>query len=210
MSEQLIDAMVSMREQEALETAKELLDSGTDPQDILDACTKAMEAVGEHFESGKYFLPQLMMAGEILRQVTEMVKPKLKSQTPKKRRGKVVIGTVKGDIHDIGKDMVVFTLDVNGFDVLDLGIDVDPEKFVEAVRDFQPQVVGLSGFLTLAFEAMRETVEALKKANVRDAVKVMIGGGQIDDEVRRYTGADAFGLSAIDAVKLSKGWTGGN
>lgn len=210
MPEQLIDAMANMREQEALKRATDLLESGTDSEDILDACTRAMEVVGQRFEEGKYFLPQLMMAGEILRKITEMVKPKLKTQPSKKRQGKVVIGTVKGDIHDIGKDMVVFTLDVNGFDVLDLGIDVDPEKFVEAVENFQPQVVGLSGFLTLAFESMKETVEALKKANLRNAVKVMIGGGQVDDEITRYTGADAYGSSAIDAVKLSKKWTGGN
>jgi 5-methyltetrahydrofolate--homocysteine methyltransferase len=124
------------------------------------------------------------------------------------RRGKVLIGTVEGDIHDIGKDIVVFMLDVNGFEVMDLGIDVPVQKFVDAVREFKPAVVGLSGFLTLAFDAMKATVEALSKAGLRDKVKIMIGGGQIDDQVRKYTEADAYGADAMAGVALAKGWIG--
>jgi 5-methyltetrahydrofolate--homocysteine methyltransferase len=120
----------------------------------------------------------------------------------------VLIGTVEGDIHDIGKDIVVFMLDVNGFEVMDLGIDVPVQKFVDAVKEFKPAVVGLSGFLTLAFDAMKATVEALAKAGLRDKVKIMIGGGQIDDQVRKYTGADAYGADAMAGVALAKGWIG--
>jgi 5-methyltetrahydrofolate--homocysteine methyltransferase len=206
MSEKLIDAMVNMKEQEALEIAKELLASDGDPLAILDACKKAMGEVGKRFEKGQYFLPELMMGGEILKQVSELVKPMLKDTVEKESLGKVIVGTVEGDIHDIGKDIVVFMLDVNGFDVLDLGIDVPPQKFVDAINEFQPQVVALSGFLTLAFDAMKTTVATISEAGLRDNLKIMIGGGQIDDEVKKYSGADAYGTDAVDAVKLAKQW----
>lgn len=210
MSKKLIDAMVNMHEQEALEMARELVESGEDPLKVLEDCSKALEIVGKRFEEGEYFLPQLVLGGEMLKQISEMVKPKLKGEAKSERLGRIVMGTVKDDLHDIGKDIVVFMLDVNGFDVLDLGIDVAPEKFVDAIKDFQPQAVGLSGFLTIAFDSMKETVDAIKAANLRDKVKIMIGGGQIDEEIRRYTGADAYGADAMEAVTLGKGWIGGN
>lgn len=210
MFEKLVNTLVEMKEKEALEIAEELIESGKDPLEILGSCTKAMEVVGKHFETGEYFLPQLVMAGEMLRQISDMLKPKLKGVVQSKGLGKVVIGTVKGDIHDIGKDIVTFMLDVNGFDVMDLGIDVPPDRFVDAIKEFQPEIVGLSGFLTLAFDTMKETVHAIGDANLRDKVKIMIGGGQIDDAIRRYTEADAYGLNAMDAVTLSRGWIGGS
>ena len=119
------------------------------------------------------------------------------------------MGTVAGDIHDIGKDIVVFMLDVSGFEVFDLGIDVPVQKFVDKIKETGSGVVGLSGFLTLAFQSMKDTVEAIKKAGLRNEIKIMIGGGQIDEQVRSFTGADAYGKDAMDAVKLAKGWIGG-
>ena len=209
MSKELIDAIVNMKEKEAVDLVKKMMDKGEDPMMILGACKEAMDSVGKRFEKGEFFLPELILAGEMVRQISEILKPKLTGELKTKRLGKVIIGTVKGDIHDIGKDVVVFMLDVNGFEVLDLGIDVPPQKFVEAVKDFQPAVVGLSGFLTLAFDAMKETVEAIAKAGLRDRIKIMIGGGQIDDEVRKYAGADAYGSDAMEAVSLTKRWIGG-
>ncbi|MBW2063762.1 MAG: cobalamin-dependent protein [Deltaproteobacteria bacterium] len=210
MSKELVNAMVSMKEKEAVSIAKELLDGGEDPMNILNACKEAMEEVGNRFEKGEFFLPELVMAGEMLKQISEFVKPKLQGEGKTEKLGKVIIGTVEGDIHDIGKDIVVFMLDVNGFDVLDLGIDVPPQKFVDSIKDFQPSVIGLSGFLTLAFDSMKATVEAISKAGLRENVKIMIGGGQIDEEVRKYSGADAYGTDAMDAVKLAKQWIGAN
>jgi 5-methyltetrahydrofolate--homocysteine methyltransferase len=154
-------------------------------------------------------LPELILAGEMLNQIMDLVKPELARLPKIERRGKVLIGTVEGDIHDIGKNIVTFMLDVNGFEVLDLGVDVPAQKFAQATLEFQPQVVGLSGFLTLAFDAMQETVEAIKEADLRDRVKIMIGGGQINEEVRKYTGADAYGKDALMAVKLAKDWIEG-
>ena len=121
-------------------------------------------------------------------------------------KGKVLIGTVAGDIHDIGKDVVSFMLDVNNFEVLDIGIDVPAETFVQKIKEFQPDVVGLSGFLTQAFDQMKVTVEAIKAAGLRDKVKIMIGGAIMDTKVSTYVGADAFGADASAAVKLVKAW----
>jgi 5-methyltetrahydrofolate--homocysteine methyltransferase len=165
-----------------------------------------MEMVGKRFAEGKYFLPELVYSGEIFKEITEIVKPKLKKDAQSKRLGKVIIGTVAGDIHDIGKDIVVFMLDVSGFEVYDLGVDVPPQKFVEKIKETRAPIVGLSGFLTLAFDSMKETVAAIKAAGLRNKVKVMIGGGQIDEEIKKYTGADAYGRDAMAGVSLAKTW----
>ena len=209
MTESLIHALVEMQEAEALHKARQLLDNGTDPMDILEACSKAMEAVGVRFEKGEYFLPHLMMAGEILKQISDVIKPLVKEEKGKDSKGKVLIGTVKGDIHDIGKNIVVFLLDANGFEVRDIGIDQSPESFVEAIRDFEPRVVGMSGLLTLAFDSMKETVEAIEEAGLREKVRIMIGGGQISEQVREYTGADVYAPDALAGVRFAKQWTGG-
>ena len=125
-----------------------------------------------------------------------------------KRLGKVVIGTVQGDIHDIAKDIVVFMLDINGFEVFDLGVDVPPQTFVDKVKVEGATILGLSGFLTLAYDPMKATIEALQAAGLDECVKVMIGGGQVDDYAREYTVADAWGPDAMSAVRLAKDWIG--
>jgi methylmalonyl-CoA mutase cobalamin-binding domain/chain len=208
MSKELVNAIADMREEEALKLAREMVEGGSEPMAILDAAREAMAVVGQRYEEGTYFLPELIMAGEMMNQITDIIKPELAKLPEIKRHGKVVIGTVEGDIHDIGKNIVSFMLDVNGFDVLDLGVDVSPQKFVEAIRDSQPQVVGLSGFLTLAFDVMKETVEAIKAAGLRDEVKIMVGGGQVNEEIRNYAGADAYGKDAMAGVSLAKKWVG--
>ena len=208
MSKKLVNAIADMREEEALKLVKEMVEGGSEPMAILGAAREAMDIIGQRYQEGTYFLPELVLAGEMLTQITDMMKPELAELPEIERRGKVVIGTVAGDIHDIGKNIVSFMLDVNGFDVLDLGVDISPQKFVEAIQDFEPQVVGLSGFLALAFDAMKETVEAIKTAGLRDKVKIMIGGGQVSEQVRKYTGADAYGQDAMAGVSLAKEWVG--
>ncbi len=207
--ETLVEAIVGMREKEALENAQALLDAGVDPLQLIEASRRAVEEIGERFEKGEYFLPELMLAGEMVKRISEMVKDRITSESPEKRLGKVVIGTVKGDIHDIGKNIVSFLLDANGFEVVDLGVDVPAERFVEAVRELEPQVVGMSCLLTLAYEPMKETVRALEEAGLRERVKIMIGGAATDDRIRAYTGADAWGKDAAAAVSLARGWVGG-
>jgi methanogenic corrinoid protein MtbC1 len=208
MSDDLVDAMVHMREQEALALAQKMLNDGVHPLKVLEQCREAVEKVGKEFELGKYFLPELVMAGEMLKKISSMTEPYLKHDAEDSTAclGRVVLGSVKGDIHDIGKDMVKFLLDVNGFEVHDLGVDVPPDRFVEAIKAVQPEVVGMSALLTTVFESVKNTVTAIKDAGLRDEVKIMIGGGTVTEEVRVYSGADAYGKDAVVAVNLAKKW----
>ena len=207
MTQKLIDAITEMREEDAVAITNELLDSGASPVDILGACKDAMDVIGKRFEDGEAFIPELMLAGEMMTAITAILKPRMAEEASGEKLGKIVLGTVQGDIHDIAKDIVGFMLDLNGFEVTDLGVDVAPEKFVETVKETGAKIVGLSGFLTLAFDPMRDTVAAIKSAGLND-VKIMIGGGQIDENIRQYTGADAYGKDAMAAVSIAKGWAG--
>jgi methanogenic corrinoid protein MtbC1 len=209
MAGELVKLLSDLKEQEALEYVEKALEKGTDPMTLLEETKKGMTAVGEKFSSGDYFIPDLVYSGEILKGIVKILEPHLKKGEEAERRGKVIIGTVAGDIHDIGKDLVVFMLDVNGFDVLDLGIDVPVQKFVDAIKESGSKVVGLSGFLTIAFQSMKDTVDAIQNAGLRDKVKIMVGGGQIDEQVRSFTGADAYGKDAMEAVNLANEWIGG-
>ena len=202
---QLVEAMANMQEDEALRIVDELLAKGEDPGKILDLASEAMQVVGTRYQEGEYFLPELIMSGEMLRKIGEILKPLLAAQTGEtKKLGTVVLGTVRGDIHDIGKDIVGFMLEVNGFTVHDLGIDQPEETFVKAVQEHKPDVLALSGFLSVAFDSMKSTIEQVEAAGLRKDLKVIIGGGQMDDTVRAYTGADAFGMDAMEAVAFAK------
>ena len=207
----LVDWLADMNEDDAFALAKKmLLEERANPLRVLELCRAAMDIVGKRFEEGEYFLPELVLAGEMLENISAIAKPLIKQapgEEPKKL-GKVLIGTVHGDLHDIGKNIVGFMLDINGFDVKDIGVDAPIATFIEEIKAWQPDVVGLSGFLTLAFTSMKETIEAFDKEGMRANFKVMIGGGQIDEQVRKYTGADAFGVNAVEAVKLCKQWMG--
>jgi len=209
MAEDLVTKIADLKEEQALEIVQKRLDAGEDPLAILDDARRAMEIVGKRFENSEYFIPDLVYSGEILKEITDLVKPKLTKAAEIKRVGKVIIGTVSGDIHDIGKNIVTFMLDVNGFEVYDLGVDVPAQQFVDKIKETDSSVVGLSGFLTLAFDSMKETVEAIGAAGLRDKVKVMIGGGQMNEDIRKYTGADAYGANAMAGVSLAKQWIGG-
>ena len=200
--------LADLKEEEALKLTKHRLAKGDDAMTILDDSRRGMEIVGKRFASGEYFIPDLIYSGEILREINEIVKPKLTGVSKQKKLGKFLLATVAGDIHDIGKDIVGFMMDISGFEVIELGIDVPKEKIVEAIKTNKPQIVGLSGFLTLAFDSMKETIDAIKAAGLRNNVKIMIGGGQIDEEVKKYTGADAYKPDAVSAVTLAKEWVG--
>lgn len=208
-SKALIEFIADMKEEEALALAHEMLSSGYDPLALLDHCRKAMEIVGQRFEAAEYFLPELMLAGEMLTQIGNEAKPLIKdtdSGGAGSSKGTVIIATVNGDLHDIGKNIVTFMLDINGYKVVDLGIDVAVDTIVDSIKEHEPAVVGLSGFLSLAFDSMKETIEAIEEAGLREQIRIMIGGGQVDDNVKVYTGADAFGRDAMDAVSLCAGW----
>jgi methanogenic corrinoid protein MtbC1 len=209
MTQKLIEAFVDIREEEAIKRTEELLAEGTEPMAILEACREALDIIGQRFERNEAFIPELIMAGEMMNAIKEIVKPKLAQEKPIELQGKVLMGTIEGDIHDIGKEVVVFMLEANGFEVIDLGVDVPPDTFVQKISEIQPDVVGLSGLLTLAFESMKLTVDAIQAANQRDQVKIMIGGAPVDETVQEYSGADAWGKDAMGAVTLARQWVGG-
>ncbi len=206
MSGDLVNLIADLKEGEVLELVKQRLEAKEDPMKILGDSREAMAIVGKRFADGEYFLPELVFSGELLKQISELVKPYLTKAVETERLGKIVIGTVAGDIHDIGLNIVDFMLDVNGFEVYNLGVDVPVEAFVNKMKETGAPILGLSGFLTPAFDAMKETVEAVETAGLRDKIKIMIGGGQMDDEVRKYAKADAYGKDAMAAVALAKGW----
>ncbi len=205
MSERLFDAITSLSKDEAISVTRELLERGSKPEDILDVGRSAMQVIGDRFERGEYFLPELIVSGDILAGIAKEVKPYLQGEATTENIGKVVFGTVEGDIHDIAKDIVVLMLEVNGFQIVDLGVDVPAAQFVQAVQEHRARIVGLSGFLTLAIEPMKQTVLALRAAGL-DGVKIMIGGGPVNDLVCQDTGADAWGANAMDAVTIAREW----
>lgn len=208
MAGDLVNILADLKEKEALNLVRERLNAGDDPMGILNDTRRAMEIVGKRYDESRYFIPDLVYSGKILEAITEMVKPRITRIAETKTLGKFLIGTVAGDIHDIGKNIVTFLLDVNGFEVLDIGVDVPAQKFVEAIKEFEPDIVGLSCLLTLAFDSMKETIKAIEEAGLRNKVKIMIGGGVVDDNVVGYVGADGFERFAGGAVRLSKKWLG--
>jgi methanogenic corrinoid protein MtbC1 len=202
---ELVEAMANMKEEEALRIVDDMLAKGEDPGKILDLSSEAMQVVGTRYQEGTYFLPELIMSGEMLRKIGEILKPRMAAQKGEtKKLGTIVLGTVRGDIHDIGKDIVGFMLEVNGFAVHDIGIDQPEAAFVQAVKEHKPQVLALSGFLSVAFDSMKSTIEEVEAAGLRRGLKIIIGGGQMDDTVRKYTGADAYGDDAMAAVAFAK------
>lgn len=203
---ELTNAVADLNEEKAIKMVKDRLAKNEDANKVLSDSREGMEMVGDRFGKGEYFLPELVYSAEIFKQISELVKPKLKTAAKSGPKTKVVLGTVAGDIHDIGKDIVGFMLDMNGFEVYDLGVDVPPQKFVEKIKETNAPIVALSGFLTLAFDSMKETVDAIKAAGLRGKVKIMVGGGQIDDEIRKFSGADAYGKDAMSGVTLAKEW----
>jgi 5-methyltetrahydrofolate--homocysteine methyltransferase len=156
----------------------------------------------------EYFLSDLVLAADIFQKIFDIVKPSLKEQATR-IKGKIVLGTVQGDIHDMGKNLVGMLLKLNGFEVYDLGVDVPPKTFVQKVKDTNANIVALSGLLTIAWDSMKKTVEEFKNSGLRNKVKIMIGGGMINETVEEYVGADAAGKSTMDAVKLAIAWSGG-
>jgi methanogenic corrinoid protein MtbC1 len=205
----LTDAMADMNEDKALELTQKYLDEGESPVEIFRAYQAAMEEIGKRFEQNLYFVPELIMAGEMMKAGAGLIKPHLKDDDDGGGAGKIgkfLIATIEGDIHDIGKNIMGMMLDLNGFEVMDLGVDVPLQKIVDAAKEFKPNVIGLSGLLTLAFDPMKALVDKLKDEGVRDDYKVIIGGAQMDQHVCDYVGADAWVTDAVAGVNQSKAW----
>ena len=193
---------------ELKQKVEEALSLNIDPLKILDCVSKGLDEVGRKYESGEYFLMELILAGNLASEVTNMLRPYLKAKR-KISRGKVVIGTVEGDLHDIGKNIVISMLSSAGFEVIDLGVDVSAEKFIDAVKKEKPDILAMSCLLTVGLPHMREVIEKLKEEGLRDKVKVMVGGRPVTPEYAREIGADAYGADAVDAVNIAERWVGG-
>jgi methylmalonyl-CoA mutase cobalamin-binding domain/chain len=208
-SDPITELISNLEEQSTLDGVRTRLGAGDGPKVILDALNAGMNIVGENYASGEYFLAELVMAAEIFKGAIQILEPALASD-PDARQilGKLVIGTAKGDLHDIGKNIFVGLARNAGFSVNDLGIDVKPETFVEQVRKDEADIVGLSGILTLSLEPMQETVEQLKQAGLRDQVKVIIGGLAIDELWSERVGADAYTDDAYEGLRIIQSFMG--
>jgi 5-methyltetrahydrofolate--homocysteine methyltransferase len=203
----LKEAVVEMQEGKALSLTEQYLDEGLDPALLFGAFQKALIEIGDRFEQEVYFIPELVMSGEMMRKAAELIKPHLTEGADEGAKlGKVLMATVKGDIHDIGKNIVTMLLEINGFDVKDIGVDVPGETIIDEAEAFDADIIGLSGLLTLAFDPMKEVMRLLKERKLRNKYKVLIGGGQMDQQVCTYTGADAFVTDAVAGVNLCKNW----
>jgi len=183
---------------------EEMINSGSEPEAIMkQGLIPAMDEVGDLFQKGEFFVPEMLVAARAMQQGLNVIKPKL-VDAGIEPIGRVVIGTVKGDLHDIGKNLVIMALEGAGFEVVDLGTDVPPEKFVESIKENKPQVVGLSALLTTTMTAMKDTIEAIKDAGVRDQVKIMIGGAPVRQEFADEIGADFFGPDSTSGRNFAR------
>ncbi|KNZ69920.1 cobalamin B12-binding domain-containing protein [Thermincola ferriacetica] len=206
--EKLTQAVGELDEEKVLAMLKEFVGtnpSGEEANKVVNACQQGMAIVGDLFEKGEYFVGDLIFAGELLTAAIDTLKPVLGGEKASKI-GKIVLGTVEGDLHDIGKNIFASMAEAAGFEVYDLGIDVPADKFVEKVKEIKPQILGMSGVLTLALDAMKKTVDAVKEAGLRDDIKIIIGGNPVTDDACKQIGADAFTTNAAEGVKICQGW----
>lgn len=210
-TKELYTAISKLDEPKVLQVISQLQASELSASDIntaIQAVQDGMSEVGKLFDTGEYFLAELVLAAELCKQVMEVIRPYLKASTAEKI-GKVVLGTAKDDIHDIGKDLVKDMLESVGFDVYDLGVDVPYDKFVNTIQEVAPDIVGISGLLTPVIESIKSTIEAIKEAGLRDQIKIIIGGSLMNENVKIRVGADAFTASAAEGIEICRKWVEG-
>jgi methanogenic corrinoid protein MtbC1 len=200
----LIHHVTELNEQEVLVFVQQCLNDGDDPLSIVEDCQEGMRRVGERYEQRQYFLSGLIMAGEIFREVMELIQPVIKERVRGNESGRILLGTVQGDIHDIGKNIQGMLLSCYGFTVYDLGVDAPPDAFVTQAAKVKPDIVGLSGLLTSSYDAMRDTITLFRHNpdHTLTSIPIIIGGGSINDQVCQYVGADYWIVNAMDGVRL--------
>ncbi len=202
--EDLVHALRDLSEKKVYDLVEEKIKAGIPAMDIVRACNEGMVAVGELFSSNKYFISQLIYSAEILKTVMKRLEPLMTGTEQGTSIGKVIIGTVKGDIHDIGKNIVITLLRGSGFEVIDLGVDVPADKFVAAITESGAKVLGLSALLNFTYPEMKNVVEEVAKAGLRDKVKIIIGGTPCNEQVREFSGADYYAPDAVAGVTICK------
>ena len=200
----LITLVADLEEQEVLAIVRRRLEQGDDPLAIVEDCQAGLRLVGKRYEKREYFISGLIMAGEIFREVMELVQPSIEEQFTGSESGQILLGTVQGDIHDIGKNNLIMLLSCYGFTVHDLGVDVPPAEFLHQASTLRPDIIGLSGLLTLAYDSMRNTVDLLRKSagDHLASIPIIIGGNQLNEQVCRYVGADYWVTDAMSGVRL--------
>ena len=203
MGKNLVEALADFNEDSVMEAVKTRLDSDEDPMGIVHDLQKGMDLVGERYNSGTYFLSELIMAADLFTRAMALIEPRLEG-TVQEILGKMVIGTPKGDIHDIGKNIFSNVAKGAGFEVHDLGADVPVEQFLEAVEKVKPEILAFSSLITTAFQPMKEVVDSLVEKGLRDNIKVIVGGGVTTDTVRKYVGADAQTIDAVEGLEMCK------
>jgi methylmalonyl-CoA mutase cobalamin-binding domain/chain len=200
----LANAIADLKEEEVRIIVQDMIKLGTNPMAIVNECREGMDIVGERYKKKEYFLGELIMSGEIFKEAMASVEPTLRHGTAGEPLARMVLGTAKGDIHNIGKDIAATLLKAAGFEVYDVGIDASPQTFVGKLKETGSTIVGISGLLTPSFESMKQTVQAIEAAGLRDRVKIIIGGGIVTEVVCRYVGADAFTDDAPEGIELCK------
>ena len=201
---ELANALRDHDEKKVYALVDEKINQGVSALDIIDECNEGMVAVGELFSEKKYFISQLIFSAEILKTVMNRLDPLLEGVQKKDSIGNVVIGTVKGDIHDIGKNIVSTLLRGSGFEVVDLGVDVSTEKFIEAIKESGAKVLGMSALLSTTYPEMKNVVNAINEAGLGEYVKIIIGGAPVNEQVRQFTGADYYAEDAVIGINLCK------
>ncbi|MHA1799671.1 MAG: cobalamin B12-binding domain-containing protein [Candidatus Helarchaeota archaeon] len=198
----LEEAIEELDEEKAIIIIKELIKEKP-PVEIFNAIKRGLQKVGEKFESNEYFLADLIYSGELFQELSKYVMPLIKEKQEGEFSGKIVFGTVKNDIHDIGKNIVISLLKAEGFEVIDVGVDIPAEKFVEVIQKEKPFAIGLSCLLTVAIEEMKNTIETIRNNGITN-VTILVGGGPVDESVCKYVGADDWAGNAVDAIKAFK------
>jgi len=206
--ERLAQAIINFEDEAIEDLTHQALEAGLEPQQIiLNGLAPGLETVGRLYAEGRYFIPELAMCGRTMEAAMAILTPLIEAKGAGQYLGKVVIGTVEGDLHDIGKNLVVSMLRGSGYETIDLGVNVPTSRFVDQVRELGPDVLGLSALLLTTREVMGEVVEALAEAGLRDNVKIIVGGSPVNDDFARKIGADGYGEDAVDAVKLARQFT---
>jgi len=201
--EEAKQALIRLDKEEVIFWVKERLNRGQPPIEILNVLAQGLEVIGDLYSRGELYIPELVFSGEIFKAASDKLKPSItKEQGRGKSKGSIVIGTVKGDLHDLGKNLVAMMMRNSGFEVIDVGKDVPVERFVEAVSQYKPNILGLSALLTTTMKMQAEIIEALKNEGLKDNVKVIIGGAPVDQDWANQIGADAYGSDAVDAVRI--------
>lgn len=200
MSEELAMAIVELEMDKALNLVKSRSEKGESPLQILEECRQGMTFVGERFQKGEYFLAELILSAEIFKEAVGILDPYLTATDPQESRGKVIVATLAGDIHDLGKNLFAALVKARGFEVHDLGVDVAPALVVEKVKEVKPDFVGFSALITSVFDAMKEAAEMLEEAGLRQQFKLMVGGGIATEMVKDYINADFYTTDAMEGV----------